>query len=537
MANPSTNNYRLLQSTGIVMGAILLSRVLGFFREWMVAHQIGSSAITDAYYAAFTLPDLLNNLVASGALGLVFIPVIAKYMAEDREHEAWHVFCTVMTVMTLALVVLIVLGEIFAPQLVSLMVPGFDPARKAQVVFLTRCMLPAQLFLYLGSLMGAFQNARGKFLIPALAAIIYNLGIIGCGWFFSSRFGVTAFAIGLLAGTFCGFFLLQLHAISRMGRKIAPNLDLSHPGFRLFVKLAIPLVLALSIDFTDSWIIRWFGSFLAPSSITWLTFARTLMLVPLSTVAYALGTASFPLLAQLHSEGKTEELNHILNATLRGLVVFLVPISALGIVLREPIIYFVFSHTRLHATDFQATAAALALFCIGMCGRGLQSLLSRGFNAMRDTITPAIIGTACTFAMFPLYGYCARRWDYLGLAAASSFGVTAYAGVLFTVLCVRTRNRNVGELGSCLARVVVASLLVAPLCSWLTVWLAEFFPMRTARGALAILLLVSAVGLPAILILARILGVAEIETYWRKLTRWIPRRSLLAEDYAVTPEA
>ena len=261
------------------------------------------------------------------------------------------------------------------------------------------------------------------------------------------------------------------------------------------------------------------------------------MLVPLSTVAYALGTASFPLLAQLHSEGKTEQLNHILNATLRGLIVFLVPISALGIVLREPIIYFVFSHTRLHVTDFQATAAALALFCIGMCGRGLQSLLSRGFNAMRDTITPAIIGTACTFLMFPLYGYCARRWDYLGLAAASSFGVTAYAGVLFTVLSVRTRNRNVGELLSCLARVVVASLLAAPLCSWLTLWLAEFFPMRTARGALAILLLVSAVGLPAILILARVLGVAEIEIYWRKLTSWIPRRSVLAEDYAVSPKA
>ena len=124
-----------------------------------------------------------------------------------------------MTVMSLALVGLIVIGEIFAPQLVNVMVPGFDPARKAQVIFLTRCMLPAQLFLYLGSLMGAFQNARGKFLIPALAAIIYNLGIIGCGWLFSSRIGVTAFAVGLLVGTFGGFFLLQSASISRMGRR------------------------------------------------------------------------------------------------------------------------------------------------------------------------------------------------------------------------------------------------------------------------------------------------------------------------------
>jgi putative peptidoglycan lipid II flippase len=536
MPNPTSNNHRILKSTGIVMGAILLSRILGFLREWMVAHQIGSSAITDAYYAAFTLPDFLNNLVASGALGLVFIPVIAKYVAEDREHEAWHVFCTVMTVMTLALVALIVVGEIFAPQLVNLIVPGFDPARKAQVAFLTRCMLPGQLFLYLGSLMGAFQNARGKFLIPALAAVIYNLGIIGFGWLLSPRIGVTAFAVGLLVGTFCGFFLLQSFAVFRMGRRFKPNLDFQHPGLKLFVKLAIPLVLALSIDFTDNWIIRWFGSYLAPSSITWLTFARTLMLVPLSTVAYAIGTASFPFLAQLHSEGKMEQLNRILNSTLRGLIILLVPLSALGIVLREPIIYFVFSHTRLQPTDTQATAAALALFCIGLCGRGLQSLLSRGFNAMRDTLTPAILGTACTFLMVPLYGYGAHRWDYLGLAAASSFGVTAYAAVLLAVLCRRTQNRHVGSLLSCLAKVVISSLLVAPVCSWLTAWLAERLPMRTPLGALEILLLVSTVGLPSILILARILGVEEIETYWRKLTPWIPKRALVTEDYAVTHE-
>jgi putative peptidoglycan lipid II flippase len=130
------------------MGAILASRMLGFVREWTVAHQIGSSAVTDAYYAAFTLPDFLNYLVAGGALGLIFIPVFTKYQVENREDEGWHVFSTVMTLMTLALVVLVGVGEIFTAQLVRFIAPGFDLAQKAEVVFLTRVMLPAQLFLW-----------------------------------------------------------------------------------------------------------------------------------------------------------------------------------------------------------------------------------------------------------------------------------------------------------------------------------------------------------------------------------------------------
>src|ERR1700690_1639294 len=156
--NAATRNRRIVQSTGIVMGTILLSRILGFLREWMVAHQMGSSAVTDSYYAAFTLPDFLNNLVAAGALGLVFVPVFTKYLAEDRENEAWHVFSTVMTFMTIILGILIVIGELFTPQLVRMIAPGFRASEQSEVVFLTRVMLPAQVFFYLGSVMAAPQN-------------------------------------------------------------------------------------------------------------------------------------------------------------------------------------------------------------------------------------------------------------------------------------------------------------------------------------------------------------------------------------------
>src|SRR5215470_8802904 len=135
-----TLHRRIFAATGIVMASVLLSRILGFFREWTVAHQMGSNAVTDAYYAAFTLPDFLNYLIAGGSLSVTFIPVFAKYVAENREEEGWRVFSTVITVMGFVLMALVLLGEIYAKNLVGLIAPGFGPRERGQAAFLTRLM-------------------------------------------------------------------------------------------------------------------------------------------------------------------------------------------------------------------------------------------------------------------------------------------------------------------------------------------------------------------------------------------------------------
>ncbi|MFI5127939.1 MAG: murein biosynthesis integral membrane protein MurJ, partial [Candidatus Acidiferrales bacterium] len=176
--SPHGLNRKIIQSTGIVMTSVLLSRVLGFMREWTVAHQIGAKAITDAYYAAFTLPDFLNYLVAAGSLSITFIPVFTKFAAANQEDEGWRVFSTVMTFMGILVTVLICVAEIFAPQLVSVIAPGFGPVEKQHVVFLTRLMLPAQFCFYQGGILSAVQYAKGKFIVPSLAPLVYNLFII-----------------------------------------------------------------------------------------------------------------------------------------------------------------------------------------------------------------------------------------------------------------------------------------------------------------------------------------------------------------------
>ncbi|MFZ3217116.1 MAG: murein biosynthesis integral membrane protein MurJ [Candidatus Acidiferrales bacterium] len=515
---------RIAAATGIVMASVLLSRILGFFRDWTVAHQIGSNAVTDAYYAAFTLPDFLNYLISGGSLSVTFIPVFAKYVAEKSEDEGWRVFSTVVTVMGCVLVVLVLAGEIFAPQLVRLIAPGFSPAERGRVIFLTRLMLPAQICFYEGSILSAVQYAKSRFVIPSLAPIIYNVGIILGGVLLASRIGITGFAVGVLAGAICGNFLLQIYGAHRAGAIFWPSFNIRHPGFWMFLKLSVPIMLALSLSFVDDWIIRAFGSYLQPGSITWLSFGKTLMRVPLGLVGQAIGIASFPILAQLYSEKKFDDLNRILNSTFKALIFLLVPISALTIAQSLPLTYLVFSHTRLHGADLVSTSRALAVFSIGMFAWGAQNIFARGFYATRDTVTPAVVGTLTTVLSLPVYWLLVHRLDYLGLALASTLGIVAYTIVLFVLLNRRTRNPDSAAIFLFFLKTAVASCLTGLACYYLSGWLENFIRWQHLAGALLLLTLVTAAGIVLLGVFLKILRVPELDIYLRRAYSFASRQ-------------
>ncbi len=523
MARQSTSalGRQIAQSTGIVMASVLLSRVLGFFREWTVAHQIGSNAVTDAYYAAFTIPDFLNYLVAAGSLSVTFIPVFAKYLAQDEEEEGWRVFSIVVATMGLLLVAFVIVCEIFAPHLVVLIAPGFGPQEKARVVFLTRVMLPAQFCFYMGGILSAVQYAKNRFIIPSLAPLVYNIGIILGGVLLASRIGITGFAVGVLGGALVGNFLLQVYGAVRVGAHFHFSLNVRHPGFILFVKLAIPIMLALSLSFTDDWIIRWFGSYLQAASITWLSYAKTLMRVPLGIVGQAIGVASFPVLAQLYSEKRLDELNEILHSTTKGLILMLVPIAALTMAESNPLVHLVFSHTRMREPDLTATAATLVLFSIGMFGWGAQNILARGFYSTHDTITPAVVGTAMTVFGIPVYWVLVRHLQHLGLALASSILISVYTVLLYVLLVRRTKDRHAQELLWFLGKVSAAAT-VAGLVTWkFSAWLEMHISWRTTHGAFVDLCLASAVGLILTVVLAWLLRVRELNRYLGRLFAFV----------------
>jgi len=498
------------------MTSVLLSRVLGFGREWAVAREVGANGTTDAYYVAFTLPDFLNYLVAAGSLSVTFIPVFSKYLAAKEEDEGWRVFSIVVSFMGLVLIAVVIGAEIFAPQLVGLIAPGFGPAERARVVALTRLMLPAQFCFYMGGILSAVQYAKNQFIVPSLAPLIYNIGIILCGVLLASRMGITGFAVGVLIGAIAGNFLLQVYGATRAGAKFTPSLRIWHPGFILFIKLAVPIMLALSLSFTDDWIIRWFGSHLQAASITWLSYSKRLMQVPLGVVGQAIGVASFPVLAHLFSEKRFDELDKILTGTMKGLILLLTPITALTVAQSLPLVHLVYSHTRLTETDLIATAGTLVWFSLGMFAWGAQNILARAFYAMHDTITPAVVGTAITLLNLPVYWFLYHRMQHLGLAAASSVGISAYTIILFVLLIRKTHGHGLKSLLGFFGKVVLASAAAGFACWELVGWLGERVSWRSFHGALLDLSVTTIAGLILTVVLAKILRVKEMDSYLKR---------------------
>jgi len=498
-----------LRSAAIVGASVFLSRVLGFFREWAIAHQVGASAVTDAYYAAFTIPDILNHLLAGGALSIAFIPVFLEYFSAQREEEAWHVFSTVLTGMAIALLGLLIVAEIFAAPLTRWIAPGFTPEQHATVTRLTRIMLPAQAFFLMGGVLSAVQYAQGRFLVPSLAPLIYNGLIIAVGMLYARSIGIEAFSWGVLAGSFLGNFLIQVYGVRQLSARFRISLDLAHPGFRRFIALSLPIMLGFSLLLVDDWAIRWCGSFLVPASITWLGYGKTLMRVVVAIFGQAAGVASYPILARLAAEKRWDEMRGGLEEAMRHVILTIVPLSALAAALSRQIIYFLFSRTRLSPDDIEQTALAMTLFLVGASAWGVQGILGRGFYALGDTLTPTLIGSGLAIAWLPVYWHLSQSYTHFGLAAASSLGIIVYALVLWIVLYRRLEIPLAG-VAAFFARTAAASLGAVVLAYYSAGWLESYVTWQTMTGSFIQAAAAGFLFLLAFSILAPIVGIGSL---------------------------
>ena len=472
-----------LQSAAIVGASVFLSRVLGFLREWAIADRIGSNATTDAYYAAFTIPDILNYLLAGGALSITFIPVFLEYFTSRREEEGWRVFSIVLSVMSVLLLILLVVAEVYAPVFTHWIAPGFTAEQHRMVTHMTRIMLPAQAFFYIGGVLSAVQYAQGRFLIPSLAPLVYNGMIISFGMLLADRWGIEAFSWGVVAGSLLGNCLLQVYGVSKFFPRFRFSLNLRHPGFRQFLRLTVPIMLGFSLIFVDDWAMRWYGSFLVPASITWLFYGKTLMRVVVAIFGQAAGVATFPVMARLVAEEKWPEMKESLQDALRHVILTIVPASVLMAILSRQIVFLLFSRTRLQLADIEQTALAMVIFLAGAFAWGGQAILARGFYALRNTLTPTLIGSGLAVVWLPLYGMFAERWQHLGLAAASSLGIVVYAAILGIVLFRRLKISFL-PLGSFLLRTTAASSVAGGIAFLLERRLEESVSWQSMTGSL-----------------------------------------------------
>ncbi len=482
MADQPTRQIR--RAAALMMASIFLSRILGYARDAVIAYQHGATPQTDAYFAAFTIPDFLNYLLAGGALSITFIPIFARYLAEGREEDGHRSFSAIATVMGTAMLLFVLAGEIFAERLVPIIAPGFPPDQIRLAAKLTRIVLPAQLFFYMGGLLMAVQYARNRFLLPATAPILYNAGIIAFGLALGRTIGMAGFAWGVLVGSFVGNFVVQAAGARRTGLSFSPRFDLKDPGLAEFVRLSIPIMLGFSLVVVDEWMTRVFGSFLLAGAITWLNNARRLMQVPVGIFGQASGVASYPFLSSLAARGERRMMWDTLSVTLRWVFFASCAAAAVTCILAREVVLLVFQRGAFTAADTLQTAVALVFFAAGIPMWCSQTIVSRGYYALKDTWTPTLVGTGAWIVALPAYYWLSRRMGVGGLALASTLGIFLYAVVLYAILMRRTVGREglaeIGEYGK-----IAAAAGIAALCGWYGLdALSAWASWRTFPGAL-----------------------------------------------------
>lgn len=448
--------HRVARAAVMMMAAIFISRVLGQLRDTAIAAWFGQNAYTDVYRAAFSIPDLLFFLIAGGALSSSFVPVFTEYLTRGEEEEAWKVFSVVATFMTLVVTGFVLIGEMFARQLVPLVAPGFQPWQLDLTAALTRIVLPAQICFFLGGLMMATLYVRGHFLVPALGPIIYNLGIIVGGWLLGEHLGVAGLSWGALVGAIMGNLLLQMAFLRRVGVRYRFSLHLRHPGVVKVGKLVLPVILGLSLPQVFVLINRAFASLLPPGAVSALDNANKQMQAPLGIFAQAISIAVFPTLSAQAARGDMEAFRRTLLQGLRALWFLTVPISVLMMVLSTDIVSILLQYKKFTAYDTRITAEALVFYCIGLFAFSSQAILNRAFYAVQDTVTPVVIGTLTTLVFVPLNWCLMAPLAHKGLALAGS--IAAILHVLWMLYALRRKVQiPVGQLGLPFARLILAS--------------------------------------------------------------------------------
>ncbi len=456
-----SHQHSAFSATLLLMVAVLLSRVIGYVREAYIAWAFGAGTLTDAYNAAFTLPDWLNYIVAGGTASITFVSIYTRYLSQKREADAEKTFSVIITVMSSVLIAGISLAEILAPEIVAIIAPGFSPEQRQLCIHLTRILLPAQLFFYVGGVLSAVLLSRRLFFIPALAPILYNAGIIAGGVFGARQFGIASLAIGAVGGAIAGPFLINAIGASRTGIRYRPSFDMHNPAFREWVALSIPLMLGVSLATADDWILRFFASH-GIGDITRLNYAKRLFAVPIAVLGQATGQASLPFFARLWGEQRWREFADTVNGSIYRISAASFLATAWMMAAALPVIDLVYRRGRFHFTDSRETAVLFFWFALSLAFWSAQALYARAFYAAGNTLTPMIAASIITVASLPVYWLLFRAWDVAGLAIASDVGIFANTVALAVLLhrrkLVLLSGLNWRELGKAVVTALGAGL-------------------------------------------------------------------------------
>lgn len=521
----------ILSAATVIMFMYLASAILGLIRDRLLAHYF-TADLVGIYFASFRLPDFTFQVLIFGALSVAFIPVFTEYWQKDKK-EAWFLASSLLNLATILFIFFVIIFMIFTRPLSSLIVPGLakeNPEHLSLLVNLTRIILLTQIFFVFSAFLTGVLQSFQRFLFPALAAVFYNLGII-IGIVFLSGFGMYGVALGIIFGALM-HFLIQLPLAISLGFKPRLNFNFSHPGILAIGKLMLPRSLTLAATQINFTVNTSLASLISLSSITFLSFAQHLAMVPVNFFGASIAQAAFPTLSQVKSQNKVEEFKTLLTSSFHQILFLMAPAVAILFILHTPMTRLVFGSRLFSWEATVLTGRTLAFFSVGLSAQGLAYLLMRGFYALHDTRTPLKIGlfsillNVAASAFFVLL----LKWPVWSLGISASVASLTNLFSLMFLLDRRVGKFDRGKLLPPVLKIILSTSVMAFLL-WALIKIFEvvFNTNRTINLLLATSL-TSLSGLSIYLFLAWFLDIKEAQaflTLLRKIGNW---RQVLSQN-------
>ncbi|MFB0535147.1 MAG: murein biosynthesis integral membrane protein MurJ [Anaerolineae bacterium] len=456
----SARQRHLARNTVLVMASFALAAIAGLGRNIVIARQFGIGANLDSYYAAFKLPDLLFTIVAGGALATSFIPVFANFLAEDNIAGAWRLASAINNLVVLVVGLLALLAGVFAPWLVrTLIAPGFDPAQEAETVALMRLVLVSTLIFGISAVQTSVLHGFKHFLLPALAPVVYPLGVMVGGLWLAPRWGIRGLAVGAVIGAAL-HLVIKVPGLLHYGFRWWPVLDLNTRAVRRVFILMGPRVLDLGVFHITLLATTNLASRLGAGSVSALEWGWDAMQLPETIIGTAFGLVTFPTLAELAARGDRSGLRSTLGETLRAVLALTIP-AALGLILLgRPLLQLLYQRGAFDAAATDAVFVALRFYAIGLVGHACLELAARTFFAQEDTITPLLIAAGSAAVNIGLGLVLMGPLGHGGLALANSLAVSAEVLVLLLILRRRLGGVEGKQTLQELSRVLLATAVM-----------------------------------------------------------------------------
>lgn len=454
----------LLRSTSLVSLLTLMSRLLGFARDMVIASYFGAGAGMDAFMVAFKIPNFMRRLFAEGAFSQAFVPVLAEYQKTRPINEVRDFLARVAGSLGAILSLITLIGVIAAPFIVFLFAPGFgqDTTRTFLATEMLRLTFPYLMLISLTAMAGAVLNTYGYFGVPAITPVLLNLSMIGVAIYLSPRFEepIVALAWGVLIAGIVQL-IFQIPFLYHRKLLVKPSLMIKDPGVRRVLKLMVPALFGVSIAQINLLIDTVFASFLKVGSVSWLYFTDRLTDFPLGVFGVAIATVILPHLSRRHAEQSAEHFSKALDWGLKLLLLTGVP-SAIGLAFfAMPLIASCFAYGRFVAIDVVMTQRSLIALGIGVPAFMMVKVLASGFYARQNIKTPVKVGALAMLANTIFCALLIKPLAHAGLALASSLAGFLNCGILLMLLLKRNIYRPSPGWIRFIAQLLTANTLVA----------------------------------------------------------------------------